>query len=192
MIQLKTKAETLLINLSEVKAHLRITHISEDNLITNYIKEAQNFIESYISRALTINTYVYTYDQLNCQDNLPTDRVKVRVGKIKTLESVKTYDSDNTETVETIGDFIFINFDQYSYILTKDSSDFPIGDRDYNPLSVEFTAGFDTDLPFDLRQAILKLVANYYEYRESFSPEKMTEIPSGLENILNKYRIELI
>jgi len=193
MINLITKTNTLLISLNDMKLYLRITNSIEDTLIENLIRQAQNVIENYTSRAITINTYEYIYDSLNTTEYYPVDRIQIYKGKITSIDSIKTYNLAGTETIKTLTDFDYINFNQYSYIATKDGSDFPIGDRSYSPLKIEFKAGYDiTTIPYDLKEAIYKLVADYYEYRESTNSEYIKDISTGVINIINRWRIELI
>jgi len=191
MLQIIDKSVNLLLTLAYVKGYLKVTHDSENSLIEDLIRYAQNYIEDYTSRAITNNTYKYLYDTCDDINYIVAFSLRIQKGFITEIVSIKTYDTDQSETVYDVADFDIINADQYSKIVQKDQADFPIGSRGYNPLVVDFKAGFTTTtLPYDLRTAICKLVASYYEYRETMSPENMTEIPHGVIDILEKHRLE--
>ena len=191
MIQLTQKSSDLLVPLVNAKLYLRVDHSSEDTLITSLIKSVQEYMESYTSRAITNNTYKYIYD-FKVGEYFGVF-IKTRIGLISSLDSIKTYNSDQTETTYQATDFVYINDNQESKIIKKDGTVINIGDRFYAPLEIIFKAGFSTsNIPNDLMNCILKLLAHWYEYRESISPENMQDIPNSAINILNKYRIELL
>ncbi len=56
--------------------------------------------------------------------------------------------------------------------------------------TVQFTAGFGsdwTDVPIDLRQAVLMLAAHYYEYRHDTGLQGGC-MPFGVTSLLERYR----
>lgn len=55
-------------------------------------------------------------------------------------------------------------------------------------LATRYGSGTLPAVPEALRQAILQLVATWYENRESVSADRMTAAPHGLEQILDAYR----
>ncbi len=198
MIQLVTQGTEFLIPLVDAKKFLRVDSDFDDALIYDFIRQAQKRVEKDICRAITINSYKYVlkcaedkYDENLNGYNRQTDRKVVRVGQIAVLTSITTFDEDGTPTVETIGDYVFENYDQFSEIIKKDGSNFPDGSRTFSPLEIAFTAGYtEATLPSDLRIALLQIIANWYECREGLIDGSFKELPQNATAILSQYKVE--
>jgi len=198
MIQLITKGTDLLVTLDEAKSHLRIDGTYDDTKVTSLIKIAQDHAERYTSRAINLSDYKYIetrdsndYDRVYNKFNV--DKRSLRVGKITELTSIKTFDTEGTETAETLSEYQLENYDQYSDIIQKDGSAFPTGSRTYAPLEIEFKAGYTAStLPDQIKLAILELVALWYENREGMTDGSVKEVPHNITIFLDQFRIELI
>lgn len=53
---------------------------------------------------------------------------------------------------------------------------------------VTFGYGQANDVPQPIRHAILMLVAHWFENREAAQPDRLTDIPFGVDRILSQYR----
>ncbi len=59
------------------------------------------------------------------------------------------------------------------------------------PITVVFTAGYETAIPEDIRLAILLLAGTYYEYREAYGSVDLKALPMGWQAITDKYKTGL-
>ena len=200
MIRLLSKPDDYyLIPLVDAKRHIRVDADFDDGKIYDLILQAQEYVELYTGVAVFLGNYQYTPTGEQDYDGRynPTiidsvysvyDRVTIRKGTITEIVSIKSFDTAGTETAETLTDYTFINYNQYSEIIRKDGSSFPLGARTYNPLEVEFKAGFtQATLPLNIKLAMLELIGLWYEVRDSILTG--TETPFGVRNKLMKYRL---
>jgi len=200
MIITLSRGQNFLIPLIDAKAHLRVDADFDDALIYHGISEVQKQAEDYTGRAIAINTYQYSLDELQCEHdsnlnryNIEKDRVVIRKGFITELVSIKTFDTDGVATTETLTDYTILNYDQWSAIIRKNGADFPTGARTFSPIEIEFKAGFTQEtLPFDLKQGMLQLLGQWYENRDGVQDGSIKEMPFGVTQIFKRYRLESI
>lgn len=195
MIQLITKDTSLLVSLSEVKSHMRIDGTYDDTYIQSLIVMAQQRVQTYTSRPINENTYKYIestngydYDYAYNKDNY--DRKSLKVPNITTLTSIKTFDTSGVETSLSTDDYAIENYKQYSDIIRKDGSEFPLGSRTYAPLEIVFKAGYTSStIPEELKLAIMQIISGWYENREGVSSGGITVIPNNCIDILYQWRV---
>lgn len=208
MIVLVTRPnDYYLIPLIDAKRHIRVDADFDDSVIYGLILIAQDFVERKTGKAVFLSDYKYfpdngvlDYDFRNnpCiisggvsgTVNVGQNKITVRKGVVTELVSITTYDTDGTPTVETLTDYTFNTFDQYTDIIRKDGTAFPVGTRTYNPLEVVFKAGYtEGTLPLDLKQAMLELIALWYENREGVTPGSLSEVPHSIKAILKRHKL---
>ena len=200
MIRLLSRPDDYyLIPLVDAKRHIRVDADFDDGKIFDLILQAQDYVELYTGIAVFLSNYQYSPTgeaDYGYRDNATAfasffnicDRIVLRKGEITEIVSIKTFDTDSTETAETLSDYTFINYGQYSEIIRKDGTSFPVGDRTYNPLEIEFKAGFtQATLPLNIKLAMLELIGLWYEVRDSILTG--SETPFGVKNKLMKYKL---
>jgi uncharacterized phiE125 gp8 family phage protein len=89
------------VTVAEVKLHTHIgSDVSEDSLITTWIKTARQLAENYQRRAYIRQTWELSYDYFpNCPINIPRP-------PLINIEWVKYYGTDNTEYTHALTNFI--------------------------------------------------------------------------------------
>lgn len=174
------------ISLAEAKAHLRVDTDDEDTLISSLIVAARMLTERSLGLALITQSWSHFLDavpQRGC--------VALPLGPVQSVSAVRLHDGDGgTSTVDTGGYDTDLLSDPARVVLTAAVPS--LGLRPFNGFEVAFVAGYGdaaTDVPQPIRQALLLLVAHWFERREPVElgpgPQGVPAVAGGL---LQPYR----
>lgn len=161
-----TEPATTPISVAEAKQWLRIdsSDTSEDDLIAMLISSSAECFESYTGRVL-INTTFRTF-----RDQFYGD-MELRRCPLSSVTSIE-YRPKNSQTYQTlsIDRYKVERTSGYGHILLFDCENFTFIDTDCDPEAVRitFVAGYGAtpaDVPADIKQALLMMVAKGYEDR---------------------------
>lgn len=186
-----TDSSSELVSVAEAKAHLRVTHSDDDAYIGTLITASRQSLEISTRRSLGASqTYKVFYD------SYPTTYFKLLIPNppLTSFTSLKYYDDNdvlqtipsNQYTVETAGSGA-------SFLSMKDTHSFPTVSIDrVAPVEIEFVSGYTAQtFPKPLHQAILLLVAHYYDTRE---PVSFGDIPHKIQRtvdfIADQYKVK--
>lgn len=172
------------VTLVDAKAHLRITHASEDALISGLIRAAREDVERTTGMALIDQSWRLVLDRW------PTDNFVMLVRHpVRQVLSVTIFGAEGAASIvnpaayqlDTLSRPARIHFDRAPERL-----------RVMNGVEIDFRAGFGeagTDVPDLLKRAMLLLVAHWYEFRSSFGPDDQpVSYPGGYDRLLSGYR----
>lgn len=188
---LKTAPAAEPLTLAEAKAHLRVTNSSEDTYITTLITAARRRVEELTGRALITQTW-YLY-----ADEWPSDdRFRLPKAPLASVTSVKYKGTSGSETTWTAsGNYIVdVNPTPGEVVLAygaawPSSSLYPA-----SPITVEYVAGYGasgSSVPEELRQAMLLLIAHWYEFREPVvAGAIVTAVPMAVGYLVEPYTVE--
>jgi hypothetical protein len=142
------------VTLAEAKLFARVDGSDEDSLIGALIAAARLHVESVTGRALITQTW-----------RLVVDCVTGLVVPLPVAPAQALVDAPDGAVLE--GDGVVLAA--------------PVS----GALTVDYTAGYGAaaDVPADLRQAVLTLVAYWYEHRDS-----VTSAPVGFDRLIAGYR----
>jgi len=172
------------VTLVEVKAHLRLDHDGEDDLLNGLIRAAREDVERAAGLALLEQSWRLVLDQWPREGC-----VAVPLHPVREILSVTAYGSEGEGTVigpsgyqtDTISRPARLHFDGPPGAL-----------RALNGIEIDFVAGFGeaaTDVPDLLRRAIILLVAHWYEFRTSYGPgDQPVSYPAGYDRMIAPYR----
>lgn len=153
------------VSLDEAKQYLKIDTNAEDDLISRLIVTARQHVET-LSDLILIEQIWRVYF-----NNWPSNaQLTLPVMPISTITSLKTY---NQEDVASEIDAVHYYGDSIStppQLILRPSRSWIKPARPVNGIEVEVVAGFGpmaSDVPEPLRQAILLLVAHWYENRHA-------------------------
>lgn len=169
------------VTLSDVKIFLRtiVGDDSEDEaVIIPMITAAREFCENATGRALAVQT-VTAFPRTFEPAFLPRP-------PIASLVSAKYTDKDGTQHEMAEGACIISNDKVYFPNPPSTGELFAV-----NPIQVTYTTGYTT-LPPSLRQAILMLVAHWYNNREAVQiGSRINEVAAdhAFENLIKHYRV---
>jgi uncharacterized phiE125 gp8 family phage protein len=163
------------VTLSEVKDHLKIDGTDEDTYLTSLITASRQMLESELERSFITQTWKMYLPYF------PLGEINIPKGKVLTVESVEYYDSNNSlQTVST---------DEYKTSLGADIGkikaveSWPLTNTDHpDAVVITFTAGYGAsadDVPNGLKQALLILIADSHNFRQSYTKVKNSVLPNG-------------
>ncbi|MGL1922047.1 MAG: head-tail connector protein [Hyphomicrobiales bacterium] len=170
---LETAAVGEPVTLNEVKNYLKIENNIEDVLIASMITAARVQLETRLSRALLRQFWsIYL-------DVLPFDcEIKLPLNPVISVESLAVIDVD--------GIYNDLSIDGYIYnvkvepALLKVTQNLPSIGSEYSGIRVQFWAGYGAapqDVPAPILQAIMHLVAFWYENRGPIASGEIHQIP---------------
>lgn len=170
------------VDLAYAKQFLRVDGNDEDALIADLISTTRHQVESMISRTMVMRSFRYlgVIPNAYCL-SLPRPPLLV-------VTSVSLYDAHGQSVIVPATDYI-VN-------ARRDPGEFSLKHgktwTDYidipTEIEIEFSAGYGAsadDVPLPLKQALLLLLAQHYEYRDSTD---QPPIPMMVDALLMSYR----
>jgi uncharacterized phiE125 gp8 family phage protein len=173
------------VSLAEAKLQVRVSHNTEDALLTSYILTARRLCEQIARRTFMEREYT---GQL---DDWPLDgEIVLPYPPLVSVDAI-TY-TDDDSTVHTLDSALYA-VDTHSddgRIVLRRGSQWPTARLDdVGAIEIVWTAGYEDadDVPEEYKQAILLLVGHFYENRESvIMVQGMTaaEVPWTIRRLL--------
>lgn len=173
---------------SEVKTFLRIDSSDEDTLLSNLITAARQSAESYTGRAFITQTWKMFLDgwpygkgewwdgvrQLPIRELHGLSELNIPLPPLQSITHVKTYDDDDTATTFSSSNYYVSSYSgdyaRNGRISLRTSATWPTYERDSDGIEIQFVAGYGdsaSDVPQQIKQAILQEVAYLYENRSA-------------------------
>lgn len=184
---------TLPVSLIEVKEFLKLDllDISENSFLTLLIQASSDFFQKYTNRILINTTFETFFDCFRQSFELARSKFQSLIF-FQYLQNGSQVDVDPTT--------FYITFENdYSRIIISLIEDFP-DDKDdrFQSIIVRFVAGFgdtSSDIPADIRIALLNQIASLYENRGDCNKcdcGDISNLPTAVQNTYNQYRIMTI
>ena len=175
------------LSLAEAKAHLRIDQTLEDALIQSLIITSRLHIEAALGLALITQSWLFFVDRWP-----KAQRLVMPIRPIQAVASVRLWNIDGTSVTLPPSAFFLDGQGLPARLVWQGSSPLADPGRTVNGIEVAFTAGFGaapTDVPATIRQALLLLVAHWYENREPVEiGAEHNAIPAMVSDLLLPYR----
>ena len=181
------------VELQDIERHLRldIDYPEEQELLELYITAARKRVEDLTGRKLIHQVWKYYLE------DWPTgDYIKIPYPPLYALTSnaIKYRDSDYTEQTMDSGDYrVLTNIEPGRITLDYGAtwpSDTLIGNAE--AIYIEYTCGYGTgrtNVPEELRIAIMQIVGTMYENRETTSPQIIVEVPQTAYMLIEPFRV---
>ena len=172
------------VSLADAKAHLRVDHDHEDQLIADTLRAARQHTE-FASNSRFLTQAWRQYD-----NGLGSDRtIQLRVWPVQEIAAVTLFDRDGTPTVLGTDDYRLVRGHSPAALVVTPH----IGiEKAANGAEIDIVAGFGDlglDVPGTLRRAILLLLAHWYEFRGAIPPSQQpVSLPPGFETLVRGYR----
>jgi len=163
---------------TDAKLHLRVSGSEEDTLIDGLIAAARLSVEAHASVALISQTWKWVLDAW------PGDVLDLPLGPVSSIVSVVV---DGTTLLAST--YILVP-GRHARLLSDTGGQWTSPTTKAGGIEITFVAGFgssETDVPRDLRHAILMLVAHWFENREPTSFAGTT-LPTSVTALLAPYR----
>jgi uncharacterized phiE125 gp8 family phage protein len=173
-LQLITAPDEEPVSLSLAKAHLRVTHDDEDELITQYIASARRWLEEYTRRAFITQEWELTLERFPI--TAPFEIV-LPWGKARAINDISYTDSaGNPQTLSGPSSSPAgtdwqedLSSDEGGRIRPPSDSDWPqTEDHNIAAVTVNYDVGLaalSVDVPDSLKTAVLYRLTDLYEYR---------------------------
>ena len=170
-IKLITAATSNAVTTAEAKTHLKVDYsdATENTFIDSLIVAAQRQVEAYTNRVLSDTTY-----ELNLSA-FPNGGIVLPFSKLKTLTSIKYYDSDNNQQTWANTNYFYEINETPPVIRYVDSPPDAYSYR-VDAVTVQFVVGYTSPeiIPAGLEAAIKLLLTDLYENRSDVPREKFT------------------
>lgn len=176
------------VTLEEAKAHLRVTHTEEDELIARLAKAATAEAEKFTRRSILQQGWTLTLDGFPA-GSAPIELPRPPVTAVGSL----VYDDGDGGT-DLAAEHVLIPDPVTPRVQPPAGAEWPAGIDGVGSVRIAYTAGYaaaSADLPEDLRQAIFLIVGRYYAFREDLAQRAAVKIPQGSRYLLSPYRILL-
>jgi len=176
------------LSVAEAKSHLRIDGAAEDALIASLILTSRLHIEAALGIALITQSWRLHLDRWT-----DSGVIELPIRPLQSVEAVRVMDQSGTPTTVPTSDYI-VDAAGSPPRLVPVNGGWPAPGRKVGGIEIDLDAGFGAeaeDVPGPIRQALLLLVAHWYEHRDPVeigSPE--TRIPAAVSDLLMPYRIK--
>lgn len=174
------------VSLFEAKQYLRVDSAVEDPVVASLILAARLHIEGALDIAMLTQSWTLVLDRW------PEDgRVAIPLGPLQSVDSVKVYDADDVAQTVSPETYVVDLSSLRPRLVRHAGAVWPTPGRPANGIEIAVTAGYgDTPgkVPQPVRQALLMLVAHWYEQREPVVFEEPDALPHGVAELLAPYR----
>lgn len=174
------------VTLAEAKAHLRVDFADEDSLISGLIDAATDYLDGWsgvTGRALMSQTWEISLDEF------PNGAISLPLGPCRQLVSV-SYVAPNGSTQTVSSADYTTDFNPIEgWIVPKDAG-WPKTMKTANAVTVRWIAGYQNAaaVPAAIRQAILLLVAHWYQNRELTAAGGRQALPFTVTALLAPFK----
>ena len=178
------------VTLAEAKAHCRVQHDAEDDLITALIVAARNYCEQELDLAIIEQEITLKLDAW------PSGRT-IYLPRANLLSVTSVSYLDGASAIQTFADFTEDDFSTPARIVNN-TSDWPETANKANAITIVYRAGFselstgnEHSTPQAVAQALLMLVAHWYSNRQAVnvgSHNTSSEVQMSVSALLHKYR----
>lgn len=178
------------VSLAEAKAHCRVDTNDDDAYIASLITAARQWCEAYMDETLLHQQLVMRMDGFPPEIRLPRPPMATAAAYTATTISYTLNETGQTATLSTA-----------QYRVDREATPgvirylyggaWPPYLEDYNAVSVTWWAGRGDDgsaVPPGIRNAILMLVAHFYEHRMAIDSTTLSEVPFGVKALLDAAR----
>jgi len=192
---------------AEALAHARIDSDEELALLHGHLRSARHMVENWTGRALISQGWRWMLDGWpGAVSQDWWDGVRdgaITVGKPRYIElpkaplisvtAVTLFNDADQGTVWSAANYFVDNASAPGRLVLRNAASTPLPQRAANGLQIDFTCGYGPapgDVPAPLRQAVLMLMAHYFENREVLqSGDSAPVLPIGVHALLAPYRM---
>lgn len=171
------------VTLAELKVHLRIDAVDEDEMLEGLIRVARRHLEAVTGVALMTQGF-----RLLLDDWPRSSVIQLLKTPVQNIDAILVYDAEGApENLDLSGMLLDGGARPARLAITKR----PRPTRPINGIEIEFTAGFGSalEVPPELKRAILVHAAHLYEFRGAVTPEMQpAAIPMGYDRLISPWQ----
>lgn len=176
------------VSVEDAKCQISLTHDYDDLYIKGLIGAATAHAENYTKRAFITQTWRSILPRFS--DVMYLDRPN--------LQSVTAVQYHNTSDVQgTLSSSVYTTetYTTPGSIRLANSQSWPaVSDRDF-PVQIDYVTGYgdaSTDVPADIKHAILMMIGHIYLHREATEHKDVVELPMGYKALLEPHRVHYV
>ena len=174
------------ITAAEAKAYLRVDGGNEDALIASLILTSRLHIEAALGMALMTQEWSLVLDRWPEGDEL---RLPLR--PVQEVSEVRVFDEAGNASVVASADYLVDTAGTPPRLVAK--RPWPKPGQAANGIEIDLTVGHGdapADVPEPMRQALLLLVAHWYEHRDPIEIGGATvKVPADVSRLLQPFRM---
>jgi uncharacterized phiE125 gp8 family phage protein len=175
------------LSLSEVKAHLRVDRTVDDVLLGSLVLTSRLHVEAALGLALITQGQKWTLDRWPGEGR----GVDLPVRPVQSITSISVVDVAGVPQVVAPELYDLDGAASPARLILKAGA-WPRAGQDHLGIEIELVAGFGpaaTDVPEPIRQALLLLVAHWFEHRDPVEiGSTKTSVPEAVSDLLQPYR----
>lgn len=191
---LSSPAASFPVTLEEAKAHLRLESSEEDSLVSILIQAATDWAEVFCNKKFITQTWTIKSD--NIADLIipgPIPSIALPFGPIQSVSQFGYTDEDGAaQTLTENSDFLVYADGVPPRLIPTPGKSWPdTATEEFETVQIEIIAGFGaaSAVPAGIKQAILIMLAHYFEHRQEFLVgANLTKIPIAAEWLLWPHR----
>lgn len=182
------------VTLADVKEQISFGDSLQDVVLVNHIKEARQYCEEYLNRALITQTLEMAFDSF--PSDLFFDAFKLKKMPIQSIESVKYLDTDGVEQTLDSDQYVLDDYSAWHSLMPAYAVSWPSTQDSALAVKIRYVAGYGdagSDVPSPLLQAIKLIVGHWVRYLPvAESGVTITRVPFAAENLMDNYRVNPI
>jgi uncharacterized phiE125 gp8 family phage protein len=158
--------------LAEARAQVRSTTSEEDGLLAGYLLAARRHCENHTGRVFATQTWEMKVDGgwptvFDRPTVSPRQRIVLPNPPAQSVVSITYIDTTGTLQTLAANQYAFSKGDIFGFIEPAYGVSWPPVRNQLETVTVRYVAGYTTDFPDTIRQAILLLVSHFNEHREA-------------------------
>ena len=177
------------ISLTEVKRFVQAMEFSDDDTLLNFmIASATSYLDAYdgiLGAAIVAQTWSQSFERVCGRE------IEIPVVPLIQIVSVKYFDEVDVEQTFDASNYRVHADGRRPYIKLKPGSSWPsTSDRD-DAITITWQAGFGaaTDVPYDIKAAMLHLIFHWYINREAVNVGQAAyEVPLSFNDLIAPIR----
>lgn len=196
-LQLNSAPATLPVTLAEARAQLRLdasgspAEHPDDDYVTRLLNAATARLDGkdgLLSRCLITQTWDYTIDEF------PAERsILLPLGPLQSVSSITYTDTDGVTQTFSSSSYVVDDKSERGWVVLASGEAWPSTYDVINAVTIRFIAGYGdaaSDVPEEIRHAILLMVAQWYEHRKTVHVGQGTveELPIDIGPLISRYR----
>lgn len=177
------------VTVDECKAQCRVEFVQDDAIFTRLISGCTFHIEEILQRKLITQTWKMWLDAW-------PEEIKILFGDLQSVTHVKYTDEDESQSTLDSADYLVDTDSVPGRILLANDTTWPTATLSTrNPIEIQFVTGYGdaaSDIPQDIRDAILVTIADRYTYRETVvlnNKMNVESLPFGIIDLLYPHRV---
>lgn len=179
--KLTDNSAVLPVDLTELKLYMKVDGATEDDIITDMLKEAEDWFERFTGQTILTTQFKTFRDHFG-------NALELRRSPFISLDKIEFLDKGILTPVD-LADLITTRQQPYRVISVKEEVQLPF-DVDIQRSAVEttFTAGFgatEADIPIGIKQILKKLTLFYFENRGDCDDDG---VPASIKNRAMQYK----